>query len=157
MPVNPQQQRLFQIGAVVAAIIAFVLIVHPFNGASLTGTWVGPATTQTQRGIFPFAEILLDLNQDGNSLSGSGQECVNSQSGPSSINFTVTGSVNGSAVRMTWKFSNGDVPVSGTTSNDQLQLTSHDQSGTSNATLQHGGNTVFTQGCSRLPQLGNGG
>jgi hypothetical protein len=69
----------------------------------------------------------------------------------------VTGSVSGSAVRMTWKFSNGDVPVSGTTSNDQLQLSSHDQDGASNVTLQHGGNTAFTRACARLPQLGNGG
>ena len=157
MPANPQQRRLFQIGAVVAAIVAFVLIVHPFNGAGLTGTWVGPATKQTQQGTIPVAGILLDLTQNNNTLSGSGQECVNSQSGPLSVNFTVTGSVNGSAVRMTWKLPNGDEPVSGTLSNGQLQLTSHDQSGTSNATLQHGSNTAFTQGCSRLPQLSNGG
>jgi hypothetical protein len=50
MPTDPQQRRLFQIGGVVAAIVAFVLIVHPFNGAGLTGTWVGSVTMQTQQG-----------------------------------------------------------------------------------------------------------
>jgi hypothetical protein len=157
MPADPQQRRLFQIGGVVAAIVAFVLIVHPFSGAGLTGTWVGPVTMQTQRGTIPVAEILLDLKQDGNNLSGSGQECVNFRAVAQAVSFTVTGSVNGSAVRMTWKLSNGDEPVSGTTSNDQLQLINHNQSATSNATLQHGGNTAFAQSCSRLPQLSNGG
>ena len=61
-PANPQQRRNFTIGAVVAAVLAVLIVLHPFGGAGFGGTWVGPATQQVRQGAtIPVAELLRDL------------------------------------------------------------------------------------------------
>ena len=155
---NPQQRRIFTIGAVVAAILAFVLVVKPFGSAGFAGTWVGPNTQQAQQGTSVLAaELLLNLSQSGNNVTGTGQECFNTTSGAVSEHFDVTGTANGSSVRMTWKSSSDSQPVSGTLANGTLTVTAPDRSEASTVSLQQGTLTQFTQACSRLIQLNPNG
>lgn len=157
-PANPQQRRLFTWGAVAAAIIAFIVVLHPFGGAGFGGTWVGPITQQVQQGAtIPVAEFLLDLTQSGNTISGTGQECVNTSNGAVSENFDVTGTANGNSAQLTLKSSSGTTPATGSLSGSTLTITTQGQSGASTITMQQGTLTAFTQACSRLIKIDEAG
>ncbi len=157
-PANPQQRRNFTIGAVVAAVLAVLVVLHPFGGAGFGGTWVGPATQQVRQGAtIPVAELLLDLSQNGNTITGTGQECVNTSNGTVSENLDVSGTANGSSARLTLKSANGSTPSTGSISGSTLTITTQGQGAGATITMQQGTLAAFSQACSRLVKINQTG
>jgi hypothetical protein len=142
-------KRLWIIGGAIvtgAAIITLLLVL--LHSSSLTGEWYGPVTVSGAN-IAPY-EAYFDLQQSGNSVTGTGQFCRNSSS--EAEPFSVSGTVNGSSVSLmttTPFLGSGQGTYSG--SNMTLAFTSGGIHAQISGTFKHGSLTAYKTACQALP------
>lgn len=147
------------VGAIAAGVVAVVVVIalglHALlTGPSVAGTWVGEHLT-TQAGDTPGA-VYLNLQQDGDTVSGTGRMCVN-RFGEHSTPITVSGRVNGDIVTLTYDFSDAGIPLGfapvtlGGRLGSTLALTSTAPAGSIALRLHQGDAGAFNTLCAHLP------
>jgi hypothetical protein len=89
------------VAAVTLLAVVAVLALNSFGHPNVGGTWYGGGTTgSTGIDAETFKlETFLSITQNGTKLAGSGELC---SVGTSNISFTVSGTVTGQVLVMTW-------------------------------------------------------
>jgi len=143
------------VAVIVAAAVLAVLVLHPFGGSGIAGTWYGSGTVTVSNGTRLGVATYLDLSQNGSQVSGTGQYCVSlGSTGTATLSLNVAGMLNGTALSMTWtptstNTNESPTQVSGSVTNNQITLTTI-SGDASNLTLSHGSQSSFTSGCNAL-------